>query len=454
MITPLDSKILDINSASLGVSVEQLMENAGKSLADVISESYPEKKILFVCGTGNNGGDGFVAARILSADCAIISEPKTELAKKQYRKIRKVRNFNENDLKDYDVIADCVLGTGVHGDVKQPYSDCIDAINRSGKTIVSCDVPSGFGADKTVKPDITVTFHDVKEGMTEDNCGKIIVSDIGIPDEAASIVGRGDMLRYPVPKDSSHKGQNGRLLIIGGGPYIGAPGLAGLAALRIGADLVHIATPTPSFSGIASMSPNFIMHKLEGNYLCEKSLKTLLELSENVDSVLIGPGLGLSDETKDTVKKFAESCRKPMVIDADGITAIAKSGIRRKYDTVFTPHHSEYRKLAGDAVPEKTASSYNAVIVLKGKEDVITDGARTRRNITGTPAMTVGGTGDVLSGAISGLLSKGMSAFDAGCLGAYICGRSGELAFEEFSYGMLATDVAEYIAKVLKKEIE
>ncbi len=454
MITALDSRVLDTNSESLGVSVETLMENAGKALANAITKEYSGKKILFVCGTGNNGGDGFVAARILSSDCAIFSEPKTALAKQQFKKISNPLKFNEELFKKYDVIVDCVLGTGIHGNVKKPYSDYIDAINKSEKIIVSCDVPSGFGADKIVKPKMTVTFHDIKDGMTEKNCGKIVISDIGIPKDAETIVGPGDMLRFPVPKEDSHKGQNGKLLIIGGGPYVGAPGLAGLAALRIGADLVHIATPTASFAGISAMSPNFIMHKLNGNCLSEDSVDELIKLSENADAVLIGPGLGTAETTMKSVKKFVEICKKPLVIDADAITAIAGVNLKRTNETIFTPHHSEFKRLAGDKKLNEIALQLNAVVVLKGKEDIISDGKKERRNLTGTPAMTVGGTGDVLSGAISGLLCKGLSAFDSGCLGTYICGRAGEMAFDEFSYGMLATDVAEYIAKVLRKEIE
>ena len=452
MISPLDSRVLDANSESLGVEVDVLMANAGEALADVITDLYSGKRILFVCGTGNNGGDGYVAARLLEADVAFFKEPKTAPAMNAFRKLdNRPIQFDEKILDEYDVIIDCVLGTGVSGKVREPYAGYIRAVNASKKTILSCDVPSGFGTEVAVKPNVTVTFHDVKEGMDEKNCGSIIVADIGIPPEAYEFVGAGDMIRYPVPDSNAHKGQNGRLLIIGGGPYTGAPSLAGMAALRVGTDLVHIATPESSFQTIASASPSFIVHRLPGDYLASESAEVLLDMCRNADAVLIGPGLGTDESTKKAVKEFVSRCNLPMVIDADGITAVA--GSVPKKNIIFTPHRGEYKTLAGDKAPEKAASDLGCVIVLKGPEDVITDGTRTRKNRTGTPAMTVGGTGDVLAGTIAGLLAKGMSPFDAGCLGAYICGKAGEKSFDEFSYGLLATDIIDNIARILREEL-
>ena len=220
MISILDAKALDGNAEHLGISVESLMENAGKELAEIISNKFPSKKVLFICGTGNNGGDGFVAARYLSADATFIKEPKSPLAIKNSKKI-KIEPYSDSLIERYDVIVDCLLGTGIDKDIKGEYARCIEGINQSGKMIISCDVPSSLGTNCAVVPDITVTFHDIKEGMNESNCGTIIIADIGIPSEAYDRVGPGDMVRYPKSGDNSHKGQNGRLLVIGGGPYIG-----------------------------------------------------------------------------------------------------------------------------------------------------------------------------------------------------------------------------------------
>ena len=452
MISPLDSRVLDINSEMLGIEVDELMANAGEALADVITDLYSGKRILFVCGTGNNGGDGYVAARLLEADVAFFKEPKTVAAMNAFRKIEnRPIQFEESILKDYDVIVDCVLGTGVSGEVRAPYSDYIRSVNGCGKTIISCDVPSGFGTSLCVRPKVTVTFHDIKEGMDESNCGNIIVADIGIPEEAYTFVGSGDMLRYPTPEDESHKGQNGRLLIIGGGPYTGAPAMAGMAALRVGVDLVHIATPESSFQAVASACPTYIVHKLKGDRLDTDSMEYLIEMSKGMDTVLIGPGLGADEGTRRAIVEFIERCDRPMVVDADGVTSFR--GDIPKKNIVFTPHRGEFEKLARGAEPQDFAEKNQCTVVLKGHTDVITDGRRTRKNNAGTPAMTVGGTGDVLAGTIAGLLAKGMDPFDAGCLGAYICGRAGEKSFDEFSYGMLPTDIIDNIARVLREEL-
>ena len=452
MISPLDSRVLDANSESLGVEVDVLMANAGEALADVITDLYGGKRILFVCGTGNNGGDGYVAARLLESDVAFFKKPKTAPSMNAFRKLdNRPMQFDSKMLADYDVIIDCVLGTGVSGEVREPYAEYIRAVNASDKTVLSCDVPSGFGTDLVVRPDVTVTFHDVKEGMDEKNCGSIIIADIGIPTEAYDFIGRGDMIRYPVPGKDAHKGQNGRLLIIGGGPYTGAPSLAGMAALRVGVDLVHIATPETAFQTVASASPSYIVHRLIGDHLDVRSVGKLIDMSKGMDAVLIGPGLGNDEETRRAIVGFVEECERPMVVDADGVTSFR--GDIPKKNIIFTPHRGEYEKLARGSEPEEFASRNECIIVLKGSTDTITDGTRTRRNRTGTPAMTVGGTGDVLAGTIAGLLAKGMTPFDAGCLGTYLCGRAGEKSFEEFSYGLLATDIIDNIARVLREEL-
>lgn len=454
MISPMDSRVIDANSESLGVSISELMANAGQALAETVNDFFGDKRILFVCGSGNNGGDGLVAANILDSDVAMIKGPKSKEAIEAFGSLKKRPfEYREEVLKDYDVIVDCVLGTGIEGELREPYRRYIEAVNGSGKKIVSCDVPSGFGGDgPMVVPDLTVTFHDIKEGMNDENCGTIIIADIGIPDDAYGIVSKGDLLRYPIPGKNSHKGQNGRLLIIGGGPYTGAPSLAGMAALRIGTDLVHVAVPESSFLTVALSSISLIVHKLPGDHIAPDSVDRLLELSECVDVVLIGPGIGSERETRTAAVDFITRCRTQLVVDADGITAIA--GKVPNKNILFTPHEKEYLTLAGpDAIPEKTAKELGCVLVLKGSTDIITDGERTRRNVSGTPGMTVGGTGDVLSGTIAGLIAKGMSPFDAGCLGTYICGKAGEMSFKDYSYGMLATDVVDNMARFLSKEL-
>lgn len=460
MISATDSRVLDANSEALGVPVALLMDNAGSAVADFLESNYPSKRILFVCGPGNNGGDGFAAAlrmdpsRVKVALLKKASQIHTDIARERYSLLEcDISMYSEDCIDQCDIIVDCALGTGISGTVRDPYRQFIIDANSSGKTIVSVDIPSGLGTDLAIRPAHTITFHDVKMGMDPSNCGEILVADIGIPAEASSIIGPGDMLRYPIPGKDSHKGQNGRLMIIAGGPYFGAPIMSSLAALRVGTDIVRVFTPESSATIISLSSPVLMVTPLQGDHLSMGSLSVLLEESKRYDAVLIGPGLGTSSETIQAVRCFVERCETPMVIDADGITAIA--GMELPEGTIITPHSGEYIRLNPDDMDQSELSSkIHAVILRKGKEDVVSDGGRTRTNRTGTPAMTGAGTGDVLSGTVAGLLSKGMVPFDAACVGAFISGKAGEMAFEERSYGLIATDVIEKITSVLKAYLE
>lgn len=471
MILASESRILDINAEALGVDTITLMGNAGAALAEILKQ-YPGRRFLFVCGSGNNGGDGFAAASKMTEEdvtvCLLMlpSSIRSDASNKYYSELTcPTIDIERLDLDEFDILVDCALGTGASGKLRDPYSTFVIMAQSFKGLIVSADIPTGFGCDVQIVPDVTVSFHDVKVGMTTENSGKIIVADIGIPRSAEKIVGPGDMLRYPIPRSDSHKGCNGRVLIIGGGPYYGAPAMSGLAALRVGADIVNIAVPDHISSVVASYSPVFTICPLcrgddsfsKCKILLSEHVPHLLETSKDYDVVLIGPGLGVDKDTIKAVNDFASNCKIPMVIDADAINSIG-SRFRSNVPVIFTPHKGEFIKLGGSNTFEESdvrdlAASMNSVILLKGETDIISDGERVKLNITGTPAMTGAGTGDVLAGIVAGLLSKGMKAFDAACLGAYICGRAGEYGFEENSYGMIATDVIENIPSVLKQEL-
>jgi NAD(P)H-hydrate epimerase len=459
MISALDSKVMDANSEALGVGVETLMDNAGKAVAGLLEERFPGKKIVIFCGHGNNGGDGAAAACHLDkgkVTLCLLGKPediKSHEAAAYYAKAQCQKvSFDEISGK-YDVLVDAVLGTGIKGKLKPEYSDYIDYTRRFKGTIVSVDVPTGMGADKQVQPDITVTMHDAKKGMDEKTCGEIVVADIGIPEKAWTHTGPGDMLRYPRPDADSHKGANGRLLVIGGGPFYGAPAMSSMAAMRTGVDLVTVAVPEACWHEVAAISPVLMVHPLKGKVLRHEHVKELLELADANDAVLIGPGLGRDPATSEAVKEFTSLCQKPLVIDADGLNALGNDFRARNPETVLTPHRMEFMRLTGADGSAETAAEWakkmGAVIVLKGKDDIISDGERLEYNSTGTVGMTTGGTGDVLAGIIGGLLAKGMDAYGAGYLGAYISGKAGELAFAKLSYGMIATDVIKYIPKAI-----
>jgi len=203
------------------------------------------------------------------------------------------------------------------------------------------------------------------------------------------------------------------------------------------------------------MNPSFITHELSGNILNVDDVPYLLELSEKVDAVLIGPGIGKAEETVKAVIEFAETCTKPLIVDADAIAFVPATSFNFKIPIIFTPHHRELEEMLGDNTPDGyiRARGNDITFVIKGKVDIITNGMNMRKNHSGCAAMTVGGTGDALSGIIAGLLAKGATVFEAGCLGAYICGKAGEMAFEEYSYGLTAPDLIECIPKVLKQHL-
>ena len=464
MLPASETRVLDANAEALGVKPHTLMENAGAALAKVLNR-YSGKRFVFVCGNGNNGGDGFVAADLLKNEdvtvCLMRSESRirSDISKKYFSALKcPVIPFRDLDLSKYDVLVDCALGTGSEGILRSPYDEFVKLTKEFRGAIVSADVPTGFGCDMSVVPDISVTFNNLKTGMTEGNSGKIIIAGIGIPEEAYRFIGPGDMYKYPIPKMDSHKGQNGRLLIIAGGPYVGAPTMSGLSALRVGADIVTIAAPEKIIDSVASFSPVFTFHPLcddsgKCGILRKSHVPDLLKSSENYDAVLIGPGLGVDEDTVSAVKEFVGSCGIPMVIDADAITALGKDG-KASVPIVYTPHKKEFETLGGKSMDEycvtKAAKALDGTILLKGNQDIISDGEYTRMNRKGTPAMTVAGTGDVLSGIVAGLLSKGLSAFNAACLGAYICGMAGEAAFGTLSYGLVATDLIDSIPTVLR----
>lgn len=456
MLTALDSRVSDANAEALGMKVRDLMGEAGRSVSGFLKGRFPDASVVFVCGSGNNGGDGYATAMNLDPErtcVALLCEPSrihSDESRFYYSLLEcPIVRYEPGMLSRYDVVVDCALGTGSSGRAKGDYATFIEE-TRSCANVVSVDVPSGLGTELSVRPVATVTFMDVKEGMTPENSGEIVVADIGIPEDAYRVVGPGDMLRYPVPGRDSHKGQNGRLMVIAGGPYFGAPVMSCLSALRTGADIVRLFAPESIHLQASLSTPVLMITDLPGDRLTVDSVEMLLRESESYDAVLIGPGVGTDPGTVEAVRSFVSRCGRPMVVDADGLTAIA--GMRLNGNAVLTPHHGEFARLGGGD-PEDVARAMGATVLLKGAEDVISDGSRTRVNRTGTPAMTGAGTGDVLAGCVSALLSKGMSAFDSACLGAYICGTAGERAFADRSYGLIATDVIDEIPTVLREHL-
>lgn len=497
--------VLDNNAEFQGTPTIKLMENAGKNVADFITKTIKPKsrRILIFCGVGNNGGDGFVAARYLSKkyDTTVFltgtsEDIKTNISKKNFETLKKTKTkiIDIKSIEDIDeiisnnsIIVDSMLGIGLSGTLREPYLSLVKKINSSkNKTIISVDVPTGLGTKIEVKPDYTITFHDVKENMNKNNCGKIIIVDIGIPKKAEEYVGPGELTTYyPKPKKQSHKGENGRLLIIGGGPYYGAPALSAFAALRTGADLVYVLTPKKVARAITSysplllktkrfakkmaiFSPNLIVKELsDEEILVPEDLKIAEEYVKKIDTLLIGPGLGNNKKTLEAAEqiiKFFVKSKKSIVVDADAIKVIGKNPVICKNSkTIVTPHTGEFKELTGiklscdvDERVKKTklwAKKLGITILLKGPIDVVSNGDIIKLNDVHNQAMTVGGTGDVLAGITASLTSKGVEPFNAARIAAFLNGYAGNLAFKKKSYGLISTDIIEEIPNVLKKYI-
>jgi NAD(P)H-hydrate epimerase len=481
MIPEAEMKVLDRNSEYFGVPTLHLMENAGKGVVEFVRNTVKDtkKNILILCGTGNNGGDGFVAARYLTQYFKVTvflagTEVKTEIAQKNFQKLQtyEVKIYNslhdiDRLLAENDVLIDALLGTGLAGELKEPYATLVRKINETKKKmIISVDVPTGLGSSQTITPNYTVTFHDVKEGMDQKNSGKIQCVDIGIPQEAITYVGPGELsVYYPRPAKKSHKGDNGVVLIIGGGPYIGAPALSGLAALRTGVDLVYIATPKRSWKSVAAFSPNFIVKDLHNNMLTQDDIPSIEELLDKCTAVILGPGLGTAQETEAAIIPLVKRIiaeKKPLVLDADAIKPVGENlSIIKNSTIVVTPHVGEFKKLTGITLSQDIDSRINTVknwaekigitIFLKGYIDVLSDGKNIKQNKVHNEAMTVGGTGDVLAGIIGALLSKKVKPFNAVRVAAFLNGEAGNEAFQKKSYGLLATDIIDEIPNVMKK---
>jgi hydroxyethylthiazole kinase-like uncharacterized protein yjeF len=465
-------KVLDINASYLGVRTIALMENAGRSVARyILSISKPDWNVAVICGKGNNGGDGFVAAKHISRSLhtevfLAESETSSDIARYNLEMVRElVKQLQSFEPKRYDVIVDAMLGVGIEGRPRDPYPKLIRALNKSRRLVVSVDVPSGWPSNLQVRPEATVTLHAPKAGMTKQNSGKIVVEDIGIPPEAELYCGPGDFSLLPGRKKDAHKGDAGRVLVIGGGPYTGAPAFTGMAAMRSGADLAFVFTPEPAALPVSIYSPNIIVRALDGTILSKEHVAQVVAFSAGVDAIAIGPGLGDDPETIHAIQEIVQRSNKPLIIDADAIGACGASlSVLRGKTGVITPHAGEFKKLTGrtppaDEITKRTAAVKEAArklgmtILLKGPTDIISDGTYVKLNRVHNEAMTVGGTGDVLTGIVAGLLGQKASPFAAARMGAFTCGLAGNLVLEEKSYGLLATDIIEKIPLVLRRHL-
>ena len=501
VFTAAEMRAMDARAiAMLGIPGPRLMENAGAGAARLIADEFAPirgERVLVLCGRGNNGGDGFVVARRLTARGArvqvflvgrrrdVTGDAAVALARWRGRIAEIVTEPEvaglERALGQARVVVDALLGTGLTGPAHGLIATVIGAVNAAGRPVVSLDLPSGLGSDHgallgpTVKAELTTTFAGYKRSLLlhpgASCAGRVCVVDIGI---SPTEVQRGittfrleedDIRRHFPPRtQDAHKGGFGHLLIIAGSVgKTGAAALAGRAALRSGVGLCTIATPVSQQPVVAALGMEYMTEPLPETAAQTLSLKArerVLELAERADAVALGPGVSLDPETQELIRILVLQVSRPMVVDADALTALAgqldlldrAAGAR-----ALTPHPGEMARMLGATVARVQAdrletvrqfcAEHRVVLALKGAGTVIggPDG-HVFINPTGNPGMASGGSGDVLTGMVGAFLARGLDSLTALQAGCFLHGRAGDLARAEFGEeGLIAGDIIEAI---------
>lgn len=466
-------KVLDVNSIWHGTEVEELMENAGRAVAEEVSKRVKEGELLVVCGTGNNGGDGLVAARYLAKAGYKVrvfllgKEMKSRASRKNLERLRisgiLVEASPEPERLEVweEVVVDALLGTGIEGELREPYRTAVEKIKNSKAYKVAVDLPSGMdnrGEGFFAKPDFVVTFVAPKIGLESFNT---VVRDIGIPERAKSHAGPGEVAVSLKKRDKdAHKGDFGRVLVVGGSEdFHGAPLLSAMGSYASGCDLVYLIVPEDILTPARCFAPEFIVIGYSAKNLKAESIKEAENFIHKADTAVIGPGLGERDETLRAVVKFLEEWEKPVVVDADALKAVALAGrVLEGKRAIVTPHAGELRMLAGkefedrELAAREVAESLSSIVLLKGSTDVIAspDG-RVKLNDTGNSGMTAGGTGDVLAGIAAGFLAQDAEPFYAACASAFINGYAGDCLARKKGYLFSSSELAKEVPLAIKE---
>jgi NAD(P)H-hydrate epimerase len=489
-----------------GIPGPVLMENAASAIMTEMEKFFDGlagARVGVICGKGNNGGDGLALARrlrirgvpvrvaLLAAFSAVTGEAKINLSILRKMDVEIVQNATERSLADIiawsDILVDAMLGVGLSSPLKGMYLRAVNAINASGRPVVAVDIPTGIDADTgavmgaAINADLTVAMALLKRGLAlhpgARHAGVVRVVDIGIPAEvvekekiSVSLLDRGSAWGVIAGrKPDSHKGDYGHLMVIAGSPgKAGAAIMAAKGALRTGPGLVSVATPNGLVPVIQSQLVEAMCipsaESMEGT-LGIGSEGELLKAADKMSAVAIGPGLSTHFETAQVVRDLVQRITAPLIIDADGLNALAgHTDIlkRAKAPVILTPHPGEMGRLLGISSAEVQkdriniasafAMKHNVVLVLKGAATVVAlpDG-RVSLNSTGNPGMATGGTGDVLTGMIGGFLAQGHTAAQAARLGVYLHGLAGDFAAgEKGEAAMIAGDLIEKIPEALR----
>ncbi|MCD6566075.1 MAG: NAD(P)H-hydrate dehydratase [Bacteroidales bacterium] len=484
-----------------GITQEILMENAGQAAYFTILKEFgvKNKNFVFFCGVGNNGGDGLVVARKIYSNGGMVTVfilgdcSKFQGASKQNFNIVNKLQIKMIDLQDVssaletvkesDAIIDAIFGTGLDREVKGEYKDVINMINASHKTVFSIDIPSGIHGDTgqvmgtAVKADYTTTFGLPKTGNLLypgfDHVGKLYVTHISFPpvmqDSDQLKIATNDIESILTRSKDTHKGNYGKVLFIAGSSnYLGAPYFAALSFLKAGGGLSYLATPANLVASIGNKGSEIVFIPLKNTSSGSISLENkqeLLQFSENADMVVIGPGLSLNEETQTLVRELSAEIRKPLLVDGDGITAVANDWEcikKREAPTILTPHLGEMSRIAKQKIDnilknkigvlQSTAQELNATIVLKGAHSLI--GYPDKRvfiNLSGNPGMATAGSGDVLTGTIAAMYGLGFSINNSVRMGVFLHGFAGDLAAKNKGEdGLISSDIMDQLPASMK----
>ena len=507
LVTVTQMRAIEKEADANGVSYAQLMQNAGRGLAELVHGVGQENgwdRITALVGPGNNGGDALVALTWLAqagwtthAHLVKREAGDDDLVMTYLSVGGEVTDSGDSQslvefLNDSDVLLDGLLGTGIKLPLKKEAALVLESAKNFMAEmelppfVVAVDCPSGIdcdsgeAADETIPADLTITMAAVKQGLLKlpafEFVGELQVVEIGFPDDLRSWnevkvdVADDDFVAALLPErtPASHKGTFGTAFVVAGSTsYTGAALLAGTAAYRIGTGLVTLAVPEPLHAALAGhlLEATWVLLPHENGFISERAHELLLENLKRATAILIGPGLGSSASTEKFIEGVLPSINLPAVIDADGLRHIAhlKDWHKKLFDVaVLTPHPGEMSALTGlstekiqgnrEEVAVSYAKMWGHVVVLKGAFTIVAspDGHRTIIPVA-TPALARAGTGDVLAGLIVGLRAQGLSAYDAAIAGAYIHARAGLLAADAFgtTASVLASDVLDMVADVI-----
>lgn len=499
---------IDKEAESLyGIPGVVLMENAGiKIFKHIIDVGGADSKVCFICGTGNNGGDGFAAARQLSfinknlvihvvGDEARIKGDASlnySIVKKMGLCLRHIISGEElenliSDIKNSSIIVDALFGTGMKGEALGLYKDVIDSINRYGKYVISVDIPSGINSDNGkvmgagVRAHRTVTLVLPKVGLYmypgADYAGEVMVEDISIPHELAfnqdiniNLLDRDEIIHmFKGRARNTNKGTYGRAYILGGSrDMMGAALMCIQGALRSGAGLVEAGVPRCISRMVAPLVPEAIVRGLEDEdgVISSASIDDIAEGIKRSSAFAVGPGLSKGESLFDLMKRILENAEAPGVIDADGLNIVSKDTSilkGKRPDLVVTPHpgemarliHTDVKTVQDDRIgcARDFAVNYGVVTVLKGAHTIaVSPSGEVFINTTGNPGMAIGGSGDILTGMIVSFMAQGMKTFEAAKAGIYLHGLAGDImSYRLGEYGMKAGDIIETIPYAIRE---